>query len=142
MARGTFGLVASLAAGLWLAGEGARAEMMATCAPEIARFCSDVSRGRGRVTACLAGQREAIGPACLAEVEAATRAPGVPKSAGKVLDPGAGAPLPRSCEGAAARVCPGVPEGDARVFACLYAHSDRVSQICISDARKALRSAR
>ena len=34
----------------------ARADLMTTCAAEVQRFCSDVSRGRGRISACLASR--------------------------------------------------------------------------------------
>ena len=49
-------LLAPLAAGLVLAPPVRAADLMTTCAPEIARYCSGVTSGRGRVSACLASR--------------------------------------------------------------------------------------
>jgi hypothetical protein len=42
--------------------------------------------------------------------------------------------------GAAARLCPGVPLGDGRAFACLYARNDRAGQACSSAAQATLKA--
>jgi hypothetical protein len=120
----------------------ARADMMTVCAPEIGQFCADVSRGRGRIAACLVGRSNAISANCLAEVRAAARGPLVPGQARRIFDPSLRATLPQSCAAAAASLCPGVPLGDGRIFACLYARSDRASQTCNNEAQAALRQAR
>ena len=142
MSGSSLRLLAGLAAVLLpVPGGPVRADMMTACEPEVAALCADVHRGRGRITACLAAHVNALSPGCLSEVKAAVRRPGVPATARKLLEPGLSAALPESCAGAVKRVCPGVPEGDARAFGCLYAHSDSVSQLCLSEARKALRQA-
>ena len=120
----------------------ARADMMTVCAPEIARFCGDVARGRGRLAACLTGRSNAISAGCLAEVRAAATGPLVPGQVRRIFDPSLRATLPQSCAAAAASFCPGVPPGDGRIFACLYARSNRVSQTCNNEAEAALRQAR
>ena len=116
----------------------ARADMMSACAPAIGQFCADVRRGRGRLAACLASQRPALAQDCRAEVLAAGRSPLVPRTARAVLAPGFSAALPPACAEAAARFCPGLPSGDGRVLACLYARSDRVDAPCVSAARSAI----
>jgi hypothetical protein len=120
----------------------ARADMMTVCAPEIGRYCADVAQGRGRIAACLAGRSNAVSASCLAEVRAAANGRLVPSGVRKIFNPGLQAQLPQSCAAAAASLCPGVPGGDGRAFACLYARSDRVSKTCNSEAQAALKQAR
>src|SRR5215210_5715190 len=48
----------------------ARADLMTACASESSRYCGNVSKGRGRISACLVGQMGQLGPACLPEVQA------------------------------------------------------------------------
>jgi hypothetical protein len=116
----------------------ARADMMSACAPAIGKFCADVTRGRGRIAACLASQGPALPQDCRAEVSAVRQSPLVPRSARSVLAPGFSTALPPACATAAARFCPGVPSEGGRVLACLYARSDRVDPSCIAAARSAL----
>jgi hypothetical protein len=132
-------LTSVAAASLLLAlASGARADLMAACSPEIGRLCADVRQGRGRITACLASQREDLAPACLAEVQAATGRRVIPQIAREILNPGFRADLPPACMAAAARFCPEVRPGDGRVLACLYARSDRLDSACSSAARHAV----
>jgi hypothetical protein len=125
---------------LGLAGQtgAARADLLAACAPEIGRFCADVSEGRGRVAACLASHLPDLGTGCRPEVQAVTQARLMPGYARRILSPGFHADLPSACAPAAARYCPRVPPGDGRVFACLYARSDRVDASCSDAARAAV----
>jgi Cysteine rich repeat len=115
-----------------------RADLMAACSPEVAQFCADVRQGRGRIVACLASHRGELGPGCRPEVQAVARRTPMPGYARKVLDPTFRADLPPACVAAAARYCPRVPPGDGRVFACLYARSDRVGASCTAAADAAL----
>ena len=117
----------------------ARANLMSACATEISRFCTDVNQGRGRISACLAGEMGKLGASCRSEVQAVGRGALTPKSVRKVFDASFRAPLPQACVAPAASVCPGVPTGDGRVFACLYARSDRVPAACTSAAEATLK---
>ena len=116
----------------------ARADLMQACAPEVARFCGDVRRGNGRITACLASRRDALGPGCRPEIETTTASRLVPAYARAVLSRGFRAELPPACAAVADRFCPGVPIGDGRIFACLYARSDRLDARCTRAARGVL----
>jgi hypothetical protein len=124
-------------AALGLAGQAgvARADLLAACQPEIGRFCADVSEGRGRVAACLASHLPDLGTGCRPEVQAVTQARLMPDYARRILNSGFRADLPSACVRAAARYCPRVPPGDGRVFACLYARSDRIDSSCTDAAR-------
>ena len=120
----------------------ARADLMSTCAPEIQRFCTDVSRGRGRVSACLASEMNRLGAACRAEVQGVMASPLTPGYVRRALDPSFKAPLPAACVAPAKALCPSIPASDARVFACLYARSDRAGRDCSNAATATLKGAR
>ena len=118
----------------------ARADLMTACASEIGRYCADVSKGRGRISACLMGQMGRLGPACRPEVQAVGRSRLTPSYVRKALNPAFRAPLPEACAAPAAKFCPGMTRG--RVFACLYARSDRVTKACSDAAQATLKQAK
>ena len=119
----------------------ARADLMTACASEISRYCADVSEGRGRISACLVGQMSQLGSACLPEVQAVGQSRLTPGYVRKLFDPAFRAPLPQACEAPAAQFCPGMTSGEGRVFACLYARSDRVPKACSDAAQATLKQA-
>ena len=113
----------------------ARADIMTTCTSEISRYCADVSEGKGRIVACLVGQMGRLSPVCLADVQ--EQGPMTPGSMRMVFNPAFRASLPGACAAPAAQFCPHMTPGEGRVFACLYARSDRVPRAC-SDAAQAM----
>jgi len=62
--------VLALAAMLTAHPTNARADLMTACASGASQYWWDGSKGRGRISACLAGQMSRLGPACLPEVQA------------------------------------------------------------------------
>jgi hypothetical protein len=130
-------LVAGLAAGLCPVP--GRADMMSACAAEVSRFCSDVSSGRGRISACLAAETNNLSGACRAEVDGVMSSRLTPAYVRRALDPSFRAPIPAACAGPAQSLCSGFPNNDARVFACLYARSDRAGRACSDAATSTLR---
>lgn len=131
----------ALAAGLAAAPAGA-AGLTTVCAPEIARYCSDVSSGRGRVSACLASRAGELSSACRASVQALARNPLTPAWVRPVFDPGTKVTLPQACAAPAARYCSGMAPSGGAVFACLYGYSDRVPASCTNAAEATLKQAR
>jgi hypothetical protein len=131
--------ILALIAGLGVPVAPARADLMSACAPEIQRYCSDVSRGRGRISACLAGEMGRLGAACRPEVQGVMQSPLTQGYVRRALDPSFSAPLPAACVAPAKTLCPGIAPGDARVFACLYARSDRAGKTCSDAATATLR---
>jgi cysteine rich repeat protein len=119
----------------------ARGDMMTTCASEISRYCSAVTQGRGRISACLASYMGGLSAACRAEVQAVGQSRLTPAWVRPVFNPAFRAPLPAACTSDAARFCPGMSPGEGRVFACLYAFSDRVSRTCGDAAQAAMKQA-
>jgi hypothetical protein len=120
----------------------ARADIMTSCVPEIGKFCSSVSEGRGRVSACLASHFGSLGAGCRNDVAAVGKSPLTPRWVRPVFDPAFRAPLTQACATPAEQYSPGMTPGEGRVFACLYAYSDRVGKTCGSAAESALKQAR
>ncbi len=120
----------------------ARADVMTACASEISRYCADVSKGRGRISACLMSQMGRLGAACRPEVRAVARSRLTPGYVRKALNPAFRAPLPEACAASAARFCRGMRPGGGRVLACLYARSDRVPKACSAAAQATLKQAK
>lgn len=118
----------------------ARADIMTTCPSEISRYCADVHKGEGRIVACLVGQMGKLNGACLADVEA--QGPMAPGFVRVIFNPAFRASLPEACAAPAAQLCRGMKTGDGRVFACLYARSDRVPEACSAAAQVALQQAK
>jgi Cysteine rich repeat len=116
----------------------ARADLLQSCAAEVERYCAEVDKGQGRLTACLASRRDELTGSCSSSLQQASRNPLVPRAARRMLDPDFRAELPPSCHGAAASVCPDVPTGDGRVFACLYARSSQVGEECANTAEQTM----
>ena len=120
----------------------ARADLLSACAPEISRHCADVSKGRGRISACLMSQMGRLSPTCLPEVQAVARSRQTPSYVRKALNSAFRAPLPEACTAPAAQFCPGMRPGEGPVFACLYARSDRIPKACSDAAQAALKQAK
>jgi hypothetical protein len=118
----------------------ARADIMTTCTSEISRFCSDVNEGEGRIVACLVGQMTRLTPLCLVEVE--SQGPMTPEAVRMIFNPAFRAALPETCAEPAAQFCSDMTPGEGRVFACLYARSDRLPKDCSDAAQEALKLAR
>ena len=129
----------ALAGFLAFAGAGTAADLMTVCAPEIQKYSTDVSKGRGRVSACLLGRMDKLSAACKPEVLAVRQSRATPDYARKVFDPAFRAPLPQACVASAKSLCAAVPTGDGRAFACLYARSDRVPKACAESAQAELK---
>ena len=131
--------VLALAAAFAVPGAPARADLITACAPEIGKYCSAVSRGRGRISACLASYMGQLGAACQPEVQAVMQSRLTPGYVRNALNPAFKAALPQACTASAARFCPGMPASGGRVLACLYAYSDHIPKTCSDAAQAALR---
>jgi hypothetical protein len=118
----------------------AGADLMTVCAPEITRYCSGVSEGRGRVSACLASFMGQLSAACRPAVQAVGQSRLTPGYVRPVFNASFRAPLPQACVAPAAQFCPGMNPGEGRVFACLYAYSDRIGKTCADAAQAALKA--
>ena len=120
----------------------AHADLTRACAPEINRYCADVNEGQGRISSCLVGRMRQLSRGCLPEVQALGKSQLTPGPMRKIFDPAFRVPLPQACAAPAARFCPGMAPGEGRVFACLYARSDRVPEACSDAAQATLEQAR
>lgn len=109
---------------------------MTICESDIAANCSDVSKGQGRITACLYANGSTLSAKCKAEVD---------KFNDKVLKELAAlqaseyeAGLRKACERDADLLCPGVLWRQSGIFACLYARQTSISEACALEAQRAL----
>lgn len=134
---------AALLSAIAAPGPGHAKDMMSTCAGEIDRHCSGVSKGDGRITACLISTGDKLGAACSAAVQTtatkSSRSMLVPPGVRKMLNAGQAVPVPVTCSGDVSRVCQGIGPGENLQLACLYSRSDKISKTCAADMRKALR---
>ena len=85
------------------------------CAADIQKYCSDVTRGGGRVVACLKAHEDKLSPQCRASMEESK------KKVREAID---------SCKSDTQKFCANVKPGQGRVAACLKAHEDRLSPEC------------
>jgi len=92
-------------------------EFSQDCGGDVFRLCPDVPAGQGRLLECLGtyvGQRE-LSTTC--EDAVATALANLQE-------------FSEGCAGDAARLCPGVRPGGARIFLCLRAKSNLLSSRC------------
>ena len=135
-----FLFAAGLALAALSASGAARADLMSACQPEIGQYCSAVSKGRGRIAACLVGRIDKLSAACKPEVQATMKSPFIPRDMRAIFQPEFGAPVPASCAAAVRTYCGGITT-QGRVFACLYAVSDKTGGACAADAQAAVAAA-
>src|SRR5690606_36370465 len=111
-------------------------DMMSVCAPDISRHCSNVSRGRGRITACLIAYSDQVSAQCAAAVKAVAAQGSnnrlVPAGVRKMLGTGAPVTTPAACTADASSLCSNVSPGHDWTVACLYARSANLSSACSS----------
>lgn len=115
--------------------------LMSACAPDIAVNCTDVAKGRGRISACLMAHDDKLSGGCKAEVanvrnsyvfKRYTPAGGWSLQGSKYE-----AGLRKACTSDMNRFCSSVKDGDGRILACLYSRSNSVSKACSSQVKMA-----
>jgi hypothetical protein len=117
-------------------------DMMSTCKSEISEYCSGVSRGRGRILACLISHEGELGASCRGDVETTAKRgaddPLVPSGVRKLLGHGETVSVPSACSSDVSKFCSGISPGNENTLACLYAHSAQVSADCTQRVRAEL----
>ena len=110
--------------------------MMAACEAEIVANCTGVSKGRGRISACLYAHDDKLFGACKSEVIKVSNSralqknmpTGVQSLQGSEYEAG----LRNACTSDADKLCTGVKTGNGRILACIYSRSNSVSNACSS----------
>ncbi len=118
------------------------ADLMSACKTEISSLCSSVSKGRGRITACLYAYGDKLSGACKTEVVKVSDSrafkryvpAGVRSLQGSEYEAG----LRKACTSDANKLCPSVKIGNGRILACLYSRSNSMSKACSSEAKMVL----
>ncbi len=113
--------------------------LMAACAAEIAANCSGVSKGRGRISACLYAHGDRLSGACKTEVTKVSESRlfrrNIPTGVLSVQRLEFEAGLRNACASDTDKLCSGVKTGNGRILACLYSRSNRLSKTCSSEAK-------
>jgi len=116
--------------------------LMAACKAEIAVICAGVSKGRGRISACLMARDDKLSGACRIEVVKVSNSRAfrryIPAGVSPLQSSKYGAALRNACTSDINRFCPGVKIGNGRILACLYSRSNSVSKACSSEAKTAV----
>lgn len=103
--------------------------MMAVCEAAIDSYCGAVSRGRGRITACLYAHGDKLTISCRGEVNSVAGST-ISKGIGKLATAESETNYRAACSADTTRLCSNVTDGDGRILACLYSRSDNASYEC------------
>ena len=113
--------------------------LMAACEVEIAANCAGVSKGRGRISACLYAHDDKLFGACKTEVVKVVNSrafqQNMPTGIQSLKGSGYEAGLRKACTSDADKLCTGVKIGNGRTLACIYSQSNSVSKACWSAAK-------
>ncbi len=120
----------------------AAADIMATCKPEIGKYCADVKNGKGRVAACLFANSGKLGGACAGDVKKVSNSRAVSRLVPAEVTELKGTPyeaeLRAACTSDAAKLCAGVSTADERILACLYSREGQLSGDCKTTGKQVL----
>jgi hypothetical protein len=115
--------------------------MMSACVADIAANCTGVSKGRGRISACLMAHDDKLSAACRTEVANVRNSRAfkryIPAGVWSLQGSKYEAGLRKACTSDMNRLCSSVKGGDGRILACLYSRSNSVSKACSSQVKMA-----
>ena len=100
--------------------EGRARQIGAACSGDVWQYCRNVPQGQGRLLACVSARWNDLSSTCRDAVGAVT------EKIQRFQD---------ACANDAARLCPGVPSGGGKIFACLKLYEDTLSSACRSAMR-------
>jgi hypothetical protein len=104
------------------------AKLENSCAPDIKKYCRDVTPGEGRMIYCMQAHEDKISPKCAYELEdAATNI----QAAADLLKDGVIA-----CQAEITGVCGKIQPGQGRIAACLMANKSTASAGCVEALKK------
>lgn len=107
---------------LTLVASGAFAQEGRPCAGDVAKFCTDVKQGQGRIAKCLDQYESLLSAECKAEFSEVKE---VIKNAYK------------ACEDDMIMFCPWVQSGEGRILNCLRENKSHLSDECKENISKA-----
>ncbi|HSB52602.1 MAG TPA: cysteine rich repeat-containing protein [Dissulfurispiraceae bacterium] len=111
-------LMGAVLAGLIMSGwdgVSAEGEDSLPCAEEIAKYCSEIKPGGGRIIACLKEHENGLTDLCKDKIE---------KVAGRAKE------LEKACAADVERFCKDVQPGGGRIAKCLKEHKSELSAPC------------
>ena len=133
--------VIAMATGVVSSGGAQASGLMSACKADIAKNCPNVTKGRGRIAACLIAYDNRLSGPCKTEVTKISKSRTYRKFVPASLrssdrGPQLEAELRKVCTSDIGRLCPGVRTGKGRILACLYSRSGNVSKTCSSAAKQ------
>ena len=99
-----------------------------SCAGDIKKYCSNVTRGEGRMIYCMQAHEDKISVKCAYDLEEAVAI--VQSSADNLHDAVA------ACKAEITGVCGNTIPGQGRIAACLMANKSTASQDCVDAIKK------
>jgi hypothetical protein len=111
-----FGALASTSAAL------AQQNLASDCAPEIAKYCSNVTPGAHRIVACLISYEDKISPRCRMTAYLGSDDLGVRMKALKAMA--------KSCSADILQYCSSVSAGGGRIYDCLMKNKATLTDEC------------
>ncbi|MEO8602829.1 MAG: cysteine rich repeat-containing protein [bacterium] len=125
--RGVLGLIIAMATLTAVAAQaqtpspaGAGDELTGPCRADVAKLCSGVEPGGGRMKQCLRDHATELSPGCRKTL----------RELAKESAAGGNRAWLRACRNDVDTACPGVEPGGGRIIACLRSHADKVSPAC------------
>ena len=107
----------------------ARAEKLeSACAGDIRKYCSNVTRGEGRMIYCMQAHEDKISPKCAFEVEEATN--DMQLSMENLKE------AVKACQAEIKGVCGTTQPGQGRIAGCLLANKSTASAGCVEALQK------
>jgi Golgi apparatus protein 1 len=105
-------------------GAGQAQSIFASCEKDLARFCSAVTPGHGRITACLYSHEDQVSPSCDAAI--AESADLIDMLFDRLRT------AKQECGQDVAKLCGEVEVGQGRVFSCLHEKKTELSSGCLA----------
>ena len=99
-----------------------------SCAPDIKKYCKDVTPGEGRIIYCMQAHEDKISPKCAYELGETAESV---QATSDLLKDGVIA-----CKAEIADVCGKIQPGQGRVAACLIANKATASKDCVDAIQK------
>ena len=96
------------------------------CKEDVAKYCSDVQSGGGRIADCLKDHYKDISQECYDKIKSG---PANPQGQGAGQE-SSGNPLAKACKEDVAKYCSDVQSGGGRIINCLKEHYKDLSQEC------------
>lgn len=121
-ARAIVACISGLMMGVFVSLPASAGSMLVDCAPDIAKYCDQVTLGNGRLMACMYAHEDKLSDACDASIdETADQLDWFFDTLNQAIT---------TCSGDIEKFCSGVEFGEGRVYLCLGEKIDSLTPEC------------